>query len=86
MRRDELQPAARLALFREFADYFRSLVPYPIEVSEQLSNEQYVRNAIDVLFQRTVLENHAFRKEFKAFLLKGRVGGSPPRPAPMRVE
>jgi uncharacterized RDD family membrane protein YckC len=63
MRRDILQPAARLELFRAFANYFRSLVPYPIEVTDQLSNEQYVRNAIDVLFQRTAHEKGTFWKE-----------------------
>jgi hypothetical protein len=40
-------------LFREFADYFKALVQFPIEITEQLSDEQYVRNAVDVLFKRT---------------------------------
>lgn len=52
LRRDELQPAARLDLFRELAEYFRKLALYPPEVTEQLSDEQYVRNSVDVLFQR----------------------------------
>jgi len=50
LRRDEIQPEARLVLFREFAGYFRDLVPYPAEIVEQLTDEQYVRNTVDVLF------------------------------------
>jgi uncharacterized RDD family membrane protein YckC len=53
LRRDEIQPAARLTLFREFADYLKSLVPYPAEAVEQLTDEQYVASAVDVLFRRT---------------------------------
>ena len=52
LRRDELEPSARLALFRELAEHFRSLVEYPAETIEQLSDEQYVRNAVEVLFLR----------------------------------
>ena len=61
LRRDELQPTARLVLFREFADYFKALVQFPIEITEQLSDEQYVRNTVDVLFKRT--EIAAFRSK-----------------------
>jgi uncharacterized RDD family membrane protein YckC len=62
LRRDQLRAGARLALFCEFADYFRSIVPFPIEVTEQLSNEQYVRNAVDVLFKSASIENSPFAK------------------------
>src|SRR6202035_191761 len=51
LRRDELEPAARLALFSEFATHFRTLVPYPAEATEQLSDEQYVRNAVEVIYR-----------------------------------
>ncbi len=51
MRRDELQPAARLSLFKEFVAYFSSLVEFPPEVTEQLSDEQYVRNVVGILFR-----------------------------------
>jgi uncharacterized RDD family membrane protein YckC len=53
LRRDQIQPAARLILFREFAGYLRGLVPYPAETVEQLTDEQYVASAVDVLFRRT---------------------------------
>ncbi|HTB14202.1 MAG TPA: RDD family protein [Bryobacteraceae bacterium] len=51
LRRDEIEPQARLALFGDLAGYFRGLVEYPAEVVEQLSDEQYVRNAVEVLFR-----------------------------------
>jgi uncharacterized RDD family membrane protein YckC len=50
LRRDEIEPQARLALFGEMAGYFRGLVAYPPEVVEQLSDEQYVRNVVEVLY------------------------------------
>jgi uncharacterized RDD family membrane protein YckC len=53
LRRGELEPSPRLTLFRELADYFRGLVQYPAEAVEQLSDEQYVRNVVEVLFART---------------------------------
>jgi uncharacterized RDD family membrane protein YckC len=50
LRRAELDPASRLAMFHQLADYFRSLVAYPPEAVEQLSDEQYVRGVVEVLF------------------------------------
>ncbi len=52
LRRDEMEPQARLALFQEMADYFRGLVVYPAEVVEQLSDEQYARNVIEILYRK----------------------------------
>ena len=51
LQRNELDPAARIKLFAELADYFRKLVPFPPEATEQLSDEQYVRNAVLVLYR-----------------------------------
>jgi hypothetical protein len=53
LRRDEIEPEARLALFGEMAGHLRGLVEYPPEVVEQLSDEQYVRNVVEVLFRST---------------------------------
>jgi|SRR5579884_2657658 len=50
MRRDQFQPRARIELFSELAMYFKSLVEFPADVIEQLSDEQYVRNVAEVLF------------------------------------
>jgi uncharacterized RDD family membrane protein YckC len=51
LRRDQIEPRARLALFAEMAKHFRALVEYPPEVVEQLSDEQYVRNVVEILFR-----------------------------------
>jgi hypothetical protein len=51
LRRDEMEPEARLELFGEIARRFKGLVEYPAEVVEQLSDEQYVRNAVEILFR-----------------------------------
>lgn len=50
LRRDRLAPEARVALFREIAGHFRSLVEFPPAATFGLTDEQYVRNAVDVLF------------------------------------
>ena len=52
LRRDEFQPNARLQLFADLAKHFRSLVAFPAEAVEQLSDEQYVRNAVAILYRR----------------------------------
>lgn len=49
-RRDELVVDERLEVFRDFAEYFRALVPFPEEDVMGISDEQYVRNVIDSLF------------------------------------
>ena len=49
MRRDELDPAARLELFGELAAHFRQMVQFPTEVTEGLADEQYLRNVVDVV-------------------------------------
>ncbi len=51
LRRDELDPRARLELFGELAAHFRALVPFPEERVYGITDEQYVRNVVDILFQ-----------------------------------
>jgi uncharacterized RDD family membrane protein YckC len=51
MRRDELEPAARLSLFREIADHFRAIVPFPEEATYGITDEQYVKNVVDIIFR-----------------------------------
>jgi uncharacterized RDD family membrane protein YckC len=53
MRRDELMPESRIALFNELAAHFKSKVDFPQEAIEGVSDEQYVRNVVDVLFKST---------------------------------
>jgi len=48
--RDGYDPLARILLFRELAGYFRSLVEYPEEAVENLTDEQYVRCVLRVIY------------------------------------
>lgn len=49
LRRDQFAPQARLQLFSEIAAAFRKVVSFPIEAVENLPDEQYVRNAVEIL-------------------------------------
>ncbi len=51
MRRDELNSRARIELFRDIASYFKEIVAFPQEATDGISDEQYVRNVVDVLFR-----------------------------------
>jgi len=51
LRRDQFDPGARVELFGEMAKYFKELVEFPAEAIEQLSDEPYVRNVVEILFQ-----------------------------------
>jgi len=51
LRRETLDPQARVELFQGIADRFRELVVFPTEVTEGMSDERYVRNCVDVLYQ-----------------------------------
>ena len=51
LRRDDFAPDARIALYGELADFFREKVTFPAEVTEGLSDEQYLRNIVDVLYR-----------------------------------
>lgn len=52
VRRDELENDAALKLFGEMAVRFREKVKFPDEAEFGLSDEQYVRNAVDTLYRR----------------------------------
>jgi uncharacterized RDD family membrane protein YckC len=51
VRRDELEPLARIRVFGELATHFKTLVPFPPEVVEAVPDEQYVANVADILFR-----------------------------------
>jgi uncharacterized RDD family membrane protein YckC len=51
VRRDALEPAARVALFSDLAEHFKTLVVFPPEMIEAMPDEQYVRNVVDILFR-----------------------------------
>jgi uncharacterized RDD family membrane protein YckC len=48
--RDGYDPLARIVLCRELAAHFRSLVEFPDEAVENLTDEQYVRSVLRVIY------------------------------------
>jgi uncharacterized RDD family membrane protein YckC len=49
VRRNEFDPAARVELFQQLASHFRSKVDFPSEATDGISDEQYVRNVMDIM-------------------------------------
>lgn len=52
VRREQFEPAARVRLFRELGRQVRELVEFPEEATESLTDEQYIRNAAEIVFGR----------------------------------
>jgi len=50
IRRDEFEPGARIDLFRELAEHFRECVAFPEEATLGMTDEQYVRNVVDSIY------------------------------------
>jgi uncharacterized RDD family membrane protein YckC len=51
VRRDLLDPRARVELFAELAAHFKGKVQFPAEAVEGITDEQYMRNVADCLFR-----------------------------------
>ncbi len=51
VRRDDLDPAARIRLFADLAAHFKTLVTFPPEATEAMPDEQYIRNVVDLIFR-----------------------------------
>jgi uncharacterized RDD family membrane protein YckC len=51
LRRNELEPQARVELFEGLASHFRSVVEFPEEATFGVSDEKYVSNVVDILFR-----------------------------------
>jgi uncharacterized RDD family membrane protein YckC len=51
LRRGDLDPLARVELFRDLAAHFRSKVDFPAEATEGIADEQYVRNVLDIVYR-----------------------------------
>ena len=51
MRRHGFDPSARLEIFHQIVSYFKTIVEFPQEATDGISDEQYVRNVVDVLFR-----------------------------------
>lgn len=52
LRRESLEAGARMDLFKLLADRLRAHAEFPPEAVADLSDEQYVRNAVDCLYRR----------------------------------
>jgi uncharacterized RDD family membrane protein YckC len=50
LRRDALDPAARVDLFAQIAAHFKQILPLPQEITDGITEEQFVRNVVEVLF------------------------------------
>jgi hypothetical protein len=66
IRRDELDPEPRVALFSELAEHFKSIVHFPPEAIDAMPDEQYVRNVVDILFRTRAVETKPPAKEMAA--------------------
>jgi hypothetical protein len=51
-RRDRLDPRSRLDLFAEIAAGFRAMVEFPEDATVYLTDEQYLWNVIDIIYER----------------------------------
>jgi len=49
-RRDAIEPAARVEVFRQTAAELRALVQFPEPLTEGMTDEQYVRAALEVIY------------------------------------
>ena len=49
LRRDQFEPTARLELYRSLASAFRAEAEFPSAATEDLSDEQYLRNVLEVI-------------------------------------
>jgi uncharacterized RDD family membrane protein YckC len=54
LRRDELEPVARVELFSEIAGHIRRIVEFPSEAVDGITDEQYIRNVLDLLFRKAI--------------------------------
>jgi uncharacterized RDD family membrane protein YckC len=52
LRRDEFEPNARVELFGKLAAYFRAKVEFPMDATDGVADEQYLRNVADVIFRK----------------------------------
>lgn len=51
LRREQFEPQARAELFAKLGEHFRSVVEFPPEAVESITDEQYVRNVVDIVFR-----------------------------------
>jgi uncharacterized RDD family membrane protein YckC len=49
LRRNELDPICRVELFAQIAEHFKRIIPFPQEAMDGITEEQLVRNVMEVL-------------------------------------
>jgi uncharacterized RDD family membrane protein YckC len=54
LRRDEFEAAARVQLFGELAEHFRTKADFPPEATDGVADEQFLRNVVDVVYRARV--------------------------------
>jgi len=51
LRRDRFEPISRIDLFNELAAHFRAKVQFPSEATEGVTDEQFIRNVVNVVYR-----------------------------------
>ncbi|MEQ1843279.1 MAG: RDD family protein, partial [Verrucomicrobiales bacterium] len=51
LRRDGLDPVARVRVFKELTEHFREKVEFPDGAIAGITDEQYLRNTVDSVFR-----------------------------------
>jgi uncharacterized RDD family membrane protein YckC len=51
LRRDEFDAVARVELFADLAAHFRAKADFPPEATDGITDEQYLRNVVDVIYR-----------------------------------
>jgi uncharacterized RDD family membrane protein YckC len=51
LRRKEFEPLARIELFSELATHFHSKVQFPADATDGITDEQFLRNVVDVIYR-----------------------------------
>ena len=80
LRRDELEPAARVRSSRSSRSISKRWSPFPPEAVEAMPDEQYVRNVVDILFRtrRQLRQRPARIRKSKDRAGKSRLARAPP--------
>jgi uncharacterized RDD family membrane protein YckC len=55
LRRDQFDPVARIDLFAILSAHFRTKVEFPPEATDGISDEQQLRNVVDVVYRQNLL-------------------------------
>jgi uncharacterized RDD family membrane protein YckC len=54
LRRDQFEAVARVELFAELARHFAAKTAFPTEAADGITDEQYVRNVVDIVYRPRV--------------------------------